>query len=107
LDGFEPDPASLHIDLAEFPIRNEGSVVASISGRGEVRAELDANRADAKMELHDIEVSMPSLSGPSVQELSAHPEIVIVGREGEEIEDGEGYDLTLRMDATRGFEVEG
>lgn len=107
LDGFEPDHASLHIDLAEFPIRNEGSVVASISGRGEVRAELDANRADAKMELHDIEVSMPSLSGPSVQELSAHPEIVIVGREGEEIEDGEGYDLTLRMDATRGFEVEG
>ena len=107
LDGFEPERASLHIELDEFPIRNEGSVVASISGQGEVNAEIESDRADAQMELRKIEVTMPSLSGPSIQALSPHPDIILVDAERQIDEEGAGFDLTLRIDANRGFEVNG
>lgn len=107
LEGFEPERASLNFVLDEFPVRTEGSVVAALSGEGEIDATIERERADAKMQLRDIEVKMPSLSGPSVQELSPHPEIVILGEEGAEDDDSAGFDLTLRVDANRGFKVEG
>lgn len=107
LRDLSPDRARLDITLDGFPIRDEGAVVAALHGRGALEATFSANRADAKLTMRDLVVSLPRLGGPSIQGLADHPDIRIVGAVEEREGEDEPFVLRLQLDATEPFQVKG
>jgi hypothetical protein len=109
IQNLAPKRAKLAIELEGFPIRDEGTVVAALRGKGQLDATFAPERADATLVMRDLTVSLPTLGGPSIQDLAEHPDIRIVGEhaEDEEPEDMLPFALALHVDATEPFEVKG
>lgn len=67
--------------LTDFPIRQEGALVSSLSGRLNLRAEIDKTRTRSELHVVDLRVSLPKALATSLQSLDSHPSVFIVGSE--------------------------
>lgn len=88
-----PDKAWGQVDLKltgeKFPVREEGNVLARITGGASLEGMLYPNRTDLTLTLgRDVRVTLPEQSTPSVQSLDAHPDIAVIADTGSSADDG-------------------
>jgi hypothetical protein len=75
--------ADLILKLADFPVRQEGALVSTLTGRLRLRAEIDPARTRSEMQVLDLRVNLPNDLASSLQDLDPHPNVFIVGAEPE------------------------
>ena len=80
LDGFAPDVLNLELRADRFPIRQEGSVLASIDGHASANARFRPRLLEGDVEVHGLHVRLAQELGRAPQDLADHPEVRVVGR---------------------------
>src|SRR5690606_23873517 len=79
--GLIPSTLALTVRADAFPIRNEGMVLAWLTGDASVDGEITDERTTSAIRTHDFTVRLPERSAATLQPLGAHPEILVVGAE--------------------------
>ncbi len=115
LDGLALARSRLSVRARSFPIRNEGTVMARLTGNAEITNEFVETGIEGRMRIASLEVTLPETSSRSPQVLASHPDVCI--RElvpgtnesrcpdpAEEVAEDE-YAVRLAVDATRPFWV--
>ncbi|MFT3921528.1 MAG: translocation/assembly module TamB domain-containing protein [Myxococcales bacterium] len=69
----------LILKLADFPVRQEGALVSSLSGRLRLRAEIDPQRTRSELQVLELRVNLPNDLASSLQDLDPHPNVFVVG----------------------------
>ena len=105
LDGYRPARARLALNADEFPVRQEGTVLATLTGNATLIAAIGEDRTDMELDVHRLNVRLPEAESRSVQELEPHPDIVIVGRDVDERAEEEPYTIYIDVDAMQPFWV--
>lgn len=80
LDRFSPELVNLRLEARQFPIRQEGSVLATIDGDASVTARFEPRLLDGSVEVQSLHVRLAQDLGRTPQDLAEHPEVHIVGR---------------------------
>lgn len=75
--------AALKLELSDFSVRSEGVQVSKLTGELGLRAEIDPEKTRAELVVRDLRVNLPSDLGLGLQELDAHPNIVVAGERRE------------------------
>jgi len=104
LEQLVPRQLALRLVAEKFPVRNEGSVMAELTGssRIDLRLEDDAMRGEVTVE--SLGVFLPEGLGRTPQSLALHPDIRVVGREGETVV-GDPFVVDLHVDGRQPFTV--
>jgi hypothetical protein len=106
LEGFMPSRMQLTTRAEDFPIRMEGSALATLSGVAALSAEITDERTSFEIDVQSLEVQLPEDSSRSTQALETHPDIVIVGREEREEEaPTDAYPIEFRLQTMQPFRV--
>jgi len=71
----------LALKFGDFPIRNEGALVSKLTGKLQLRAEVDPEKTRAELVVKDLRVNLPSDLGLGLQDLDPHPSIEVIGEE--------------------------
>jgi translocation and assembly module TamB len=79
--GLVPSTLALNVRADAFPIRNEGMVLAWLTGDASIDGEITDERTTSSIRTRDFTVRLPERTASSLQPLGAHPEILIVGAE--------------------------
>lgn len=104
LQGFTPDVANLRLDAFDFPIRQEGSVLATIEGNAEATARFEPQMLDGTVEVQSLHVRLAQDLGRTPQDLADHPEVRIVGRRVAD-EVAAPYTIVLNVDTAEPIAV--
>jgi len=104
--GVVPRHASLDVIARALPVRNEGIVLATLTGEANLDAEVTTRRTDARVRVTSLEVALPDEAAQDLQELAEHPDIVVRGETRAAPEDPSlSYPFHIRVDADRPFWV--
>lgn len=106
-EGVFPRRLQLTARADGFPVRQEGMVLAWLSGRAEVTGAIEDRRTSTTIETHDFGVRLPEQTAASLQPLEPHPEVLVVGRErptGPAMV-SESYPVEVHIDAADPFWV--
>ncbi len=99
--GLAPDSAHLVVDSDKFPVRREGSILASLTGRATVDADVGAHATTAHVRVAQLDVRLPDESTRTVQDLAPHQDVHVVGRSTESTTgSSRPYELHVLFDAT-------
>ncbi len=71
----------LAIRVSDFPVRQEGALVSTLTGRLRLRAEIDRERTRSELQVVDLRVNLPNQLASGLQDLDPHPSVFIVGEE--------------------------
>jgi hypothetical protein len=106
LDGFIPTRAQITTRAEEFPVRIEGSVLATLTGIAAITAEMSDERTAIEIDIQELDVQLPEETSRSNQRLDEHPDIVIVGQD-EPLGDApsDAYPIEFRVQTMRPFRV--
>ena len=106
LEGFTP--ASLQLELAAdaFPVRQEGSVIALLSGDAEFRTVIESKMMRGQLTVHELDVALPADEGRAPISLARHPEISVRG-EAARARPADPFEVQLEVDGNRGFDLAG
>lgn len=107
LEGFSPRRADLALDARSFPVRDEGSVLARLTGRAQLGADLYASGLEGRVVVDDLAVRLSEDAGRSPQPLAPHPDVVVLGRDEDRAPPEEPYAVSLAIDARRPFSIKG
>jgi translocation and assembly module TamB len=79
LDG--PIPTSVRLELKpdQFPVRQEASILARLTGNAILEADVGPEETDATITIEDLTVRMPDEPLRSLQELEPHSDVSIAG----------------------------
>lgn len=105
------DPEEAHLGVSVdliargFPVRNEGSVLARLLGESSLVARIDGDGLFGRVDIQRLEVELTDDSARSTQELTAHPDVQIMGRVRELPTDDERFRVGMHVTATEGFTV--
>lgn len=107
MQGVVPSYAYLEARPNEFPVRREGAVLATISGVGDTRLNIDVDGLEGRVETSQLTVRLPEQMAGAVQSLDEHSDIVVVGSVAPELgsDRGHGYPIHLTIDAQAPFWV--
>ncbi len=106
LEGLFPASVRLRLRADEFPVREEGSVMAALTGDARLTGELSTEGFEGRLDAGSILVELPDDPGRDPISLDAHPEIHVAGTErGEPADDA--YVMHLVVDASSGFQMRG
>jgi translocation and assembly module TamB len=118
LAGLALERSALRLSAEAFPIRQEGSVMAELTGRAAITNEFHEDGLTGAMKVSQLVVQLPDDSGRSPQDLSAHPDICVRRTSSpdaaseasgdcgiEVVSDEDAYAIELEVDATRPFWV--
>lgn len=106
LEGFSPRRADLALDAESFPVRQEGSVLARLTGRSQLGVELFEGGLEGNVMIDGLSIFLGDDAGRSPQSLAPHPDIVVLGTESA-TSDEEPYRVSLTVDAQRPFTIKG
>lgn len=108
-DGWLPSAADLRVQTEDFPVRQEGALLATVSGIARVRAEIGADDARATMTVQTLRVDLPERFARTLQDLAPHPDVRPVGVARTDPEQAEGatasYPVRVRVIANDPFWV--
>lgn len=76
--GFDLRKADFTVDAKSFPLREEGSIMARMTGDARLRANFQEHGLDGEVRLTNLELDIPEQSATPM-ELAPHPEIHFVG----------------------------
>lgn len=79
LDRWTPRDFQLRVNSDAFPVRNEGSIMARLSGAATMRGTLGDEGMQADVSVEDLNVAMAPMSSQDPIQLGDHPDIHIVG----------------------------
>ncbi|MEO0323579.1 MAG: translocation/assembly module TamB domain-containing protein [Myxococcota bacterium] len=112
--GFLPTGLDLRLDADAFPVRDEGSIVARITGAADLRAALSldlgldadvsGSRLKGELIVDRLTVAIPEGESRSPQELVPHPDVRVLGQEPARPA-GEPFLVSLRVLAEDPIEV--
>jgi translocation and assembly module TamB len=118
LEGLALARSTLQLGADGFPIRQEGSIMAALTGHAELTNEFEEGALTGAMRVDDLVVQLPDDSGRSPQDLTAHPDICVHRRATAEgladasgdcgldvVADEDAYRVDLTVDASRPFWV--
>ncbi len=106
LERLFPSSVRLRLRADEFPVREEGSVMAALTGDAEVTGDLSPDGFDGRLEAGAILVELPDDPGRDPISLDAHPEVHVAGVE-RQTRDEDAYLMHLVVDASNGFRMRG
>jgi hypothetical protein len=86
----------LDFSLGDFPVRREGAQVSKLTGKLNLRAEVEAERMRAEARIADMRIDLPNEIGQGLQPLDDHTDIVVVGQVRETTND-EPYLYEVRI----------
>jgi hypothetical protein len=95
-----PESMDLHMEANRFPIRSDGVSFATLSGAGQFRAKFLQERMDSKLVLERLSIQLPDQGQKTLQTLTAHPDIVVVGERADDVVSEKPYALHVMLDAT-------
>ena len=104
LDGFAPRRLNLRLDADDFPFRQEGSTIATITGASRFDAEVADGNMRGEITVERLRVQLPEDLGRTPQELADHPDVRLAGAEAREVID-DPYVVRLHIDGSRPFSV--
>jgi len=104
-DGIFPARARFSLNSRNFPVRSEGSVLATLSGSAGIEADISGEETEMDIEVRNLNVQLPDDSTRTVQALEDHPDVRIVGLASRELGDEEPYPFRIHVDAQRPFWV--
>lgn len=104
LDGLRPEKAIVRIKASNFPVRQEGSVMASLDSSAELAAKFAKEGLDARVDIASLEIDVPESKG-SPQSLDTHPDVRFVDEETEKVLLRKPYLVNLDIDASERFSV--
>ncbi|MEM9195119.1 MAG: translocation/assembly module TamB domain-containing protein, partial [Myxococcota bacterium] len=103
--GYRPAGVQLAIQGESFPVRNEGSVLARLTGVASLNGQIEPEATELDITVQRLEVQLPAQASRSTQSLQLHPDIRIVGQEEEETEIAESYPFRFHIDSQEPFWV--
>lgn len=90
VEGLVPRRVELELEAEKFPVRQEGSILAALTGKARLEADLDDEKTVGSMLLHRLHVELPEDSGRTPQELEDHSDVVLVdSKEAKVVDEGE------------------
>ena len=104
LDGLTPKKATIRVKANDFPVRQEGSIMADLDSSVEFSAEFKEDGLSASVDISDLYIDVPETKG-APQTLDPHPDIRFVDEEPEAIDTRAPYLLELDIDASKRFLV--
>jgi translocation and assembly module TamB len=90
--------------MHQLPVRREGSILATLSGRAHLGARASPGRTDMQVRLHELEVALPDETQGELQELALDPDILVVGEHHDhDGDDSQPHAFHVNVDGTRAF----
>ncbi|MEM9728810.1 MAG: translocation/assembly module TamB domain-containing protein, partial [Myxococcota bacterium] len=80
LDGLRPNKLDVEVDTKNFPLRQEGSIIARVDGDARLRAEFEEDELDGEVKLRKLALDIPE-SSATPQDLAPHPEVFFIGED--------------------------
>ena len=96
VDGrVEVKKLSLHkadfvVEASDFPLRQEGSIMARLKGSARLMAKFEENGLDGEVSLRKFELDIPESSATPI-DLAPHPEVFLVGEDYEQLRTSDAY----------------
>jgi translocation and assembly module TamB len=103
-DGPLPRRARLSINATSFPVRQEGTLLATVTGNAGVAADIGLDHTELAVEVRRLDIRLPDEGTRTLQELEDHPDIEFVGEDVLR-DDEEPYHFNVRVDASLPFWV--
>lgn len=105
-EGLVPRELDLSVAADAFPIRQEGMVLAWLSGSAVIGGQITDDRTQTRIRTRDFTVRLPQQQAGSLQSLEPHHEVLVVGGQrpvGAAIVARESYPLEVTIDASDPF----
>jgi hypothetical protein len=94
--GLRLENVDFTVDANRFPLRQEGSVMARLSGKSRLIARFGEGELDGELRLRKLELDIPE-SSATPQDLAPHPEVFFVGESVEPARVSEPYRVHLKV----------
>ncbi|NOY90294.1 MAG: hypothetical protein GXP55_03720 [Deltaproteobacteria bacterium] len=107
LAGLTPDKLSLRLTADAFPVRQEGSVLATLDGHASLEADLLPASMQGELVVRDLSVRLSETSSRSTQALAPHPDITVVGERFMRAGSESSYPISLDVRAPEPLWVRG
>jgi translocation and assembly module TamB len=104
-DGWVPARARIALNSRDFPVRSEGSILATLSGSAGIEAAISGEQTELDIEVRSLNVRLPDDSTRGVQHIEAHPDLRIIGVASHELPDDDPYPFRIHIDASQPFWV--
>lgn len=80
LRGLTPESLDVEVDTKNFPLRQEGSIIARLDGDARLRAQFEKDALDGQVRLRTLTLDIPE-SSTTPQDLAPHPEVFFIGED--------------------------
>src|SRR5262249_22938586 len=91
--------------LDKWPVRKEGLVLATASGRADVSARVHHEHSDLEVTVRSLTVNLPDDTLPQLQALEPDADIVVLGEHTDAEETSTRYPVHIDVDARNPFWV--
>ena len=86
----------LTVQADQFPLRQEGSIMARVDGSARMIAKFEDEGLDGEVRLQKLELDIPE-SSATPQDLERHPDVFIIGETYEPIRRTDPYQVKLKI----------
>ncbi|MGB5546498.1 MAG: translocation/assembly module TamB domain-containing protein, partial [Polyangiales bacterium] len=90
------DKADFDVEARDFPLRNEGSIMARLKGSARLMARFEDDSLDGEVRLRKLELDIPESSATPI-DLAPHPEVFFVGETSEPVRRSDLYKVNLKV----------
>ncbi|MGB5366978.1 MAG: translocation/assembly module TamB domain-containing protein, partial [Polyangiales bacterium] len=90
------DEADFVVEANNFPLRQEGSIIARLAGTARLRAKFEEEGLDGEVSLRKLVLDIPETSA-TPQDLAPHPEVFFIGEDSEPDRSSGGYFVNLKV----------
>ncbi|MGB7476346.1 MAG: translocation/assembly module TamB domain-containing protein, partial [Polyangiales bacterium] len=90
------DDADFVVQAKDFPLRQEGSIIARLAGTARMRAKFEEEGLNGEVTLSKLVLDIPETSA-TPQDLAPHPEVFFVGEENEPVRKSGAYFVNLKV----------
>jgi len=104
-EGWSPTRFDLDAAAMMFPVRDEGSIIARMTGHADVVGTFGEDRLEANVDIGDLAIMLTPPSSQNPIPLGEHPDVRIVGLAAAPEEFEEPYPLRVRIARTPRFWV--
>lgn len=106
--GFEgaiPARARLGLEASRFPVRREGSLLATVTGGASMHATITTRGIESTVSVERLAVRLPEATSRTLQSLEGHADITVVGEERQEVRPEDVFTVHIQVDASTPFWV--
>ncbi|MEM6957361.1 MAG: translocation/assembly module TamB domain-containing protein, partial [Myxococcota bacterium] len=106
VENLVPSDFQLALGATDFPIRQEGSVIASLSGNAAFDATLEDEGLRGELRVQSLDVTLPEEDSRTPISLDPHPDVRLVQRNAVAVENST-FEVRLDVDGSNPIELQG